>query len=244
VRADGRKANELRPLALKVHYIRSAAGSVLVELGGTRVVVTASATNHVPQWRRGQGAGWITAEYGMLPASTSQRKPRPERSGRVDGRMVEIQRLLGRSLRSVARLEALGERTIWIDADVLEADGGTRTAAITGGYVALALALEKMKAEGLVEDEVFTDSVAAVSVGMVGGKALLDLDYGEDAAAEVDMNVVMTGGGKLVEIQGTAEGEPFGRAELDRMLGLAGRGIRKLARAQKAALAGARGRRR
>jgi len=219
-------------------YISSADGSVLVEMGRTRVVVTASVEEGVPPWRRGRGLGWITAEYGMLPASTSTRKPRSERTGRPDGRAVEIQRLLGRSLRIVADMAAFGERTIWIDADVIEADGGTRAAAITGGYVALALAVAKLEAAGRAEPGALRDSVAAVSVGMVDSKPVLDLDYAEDSTAEVDMNVVMTGAGGLVEVQGTAESKPFDRKALDRMLALAARGAGKLARMQAAAIAG------
>jgi len=215
--------------------VRSATGSALIEAGGTRVICTASAVEDVPRWLVGSGRGWVTAEYGMLPASTGERKQRDVSKGRADGRTVEIQRLIGRSIRGVVDFQALGERTIYIDCDVLEADGGTRCASITGGYVALKLALDKLVAEGKLSAVPLTQSVAAVSCGIVDGTALLDLDYPEDSSAEVDMNVVMTGDGGLVEVQATAERTPLSRASLDEMLALAAAGIEKLREAQAAA---------
>ncbi|MCY2932343.1 MAG: ribonuclease PH [Planctomycetota bacterium] len=226
VRHDGRKSDDLRPVRITPGFIRSAAGSCLIEVGGTRVVCTASFTPGVPKWRTGQGLGWMTAEYGMLPASTSQRKDRP--IGKPDGRSVEIQRIIGRVLRSAVRLDRLGENTIYLDCDVLEADGGTRTAAITGAWVALARAVDSLAGRGLCHREAVSPPVAAISVGMVDGRALLDLDYSEDSTAEVDMNIAMTAGGKYVEIQGSSEGRPFGGSDLEAMLSLARRGIRRL----------------
>jgi ribonuclease PH len=215
----------------------SASGSALIEMGGTRVICTASVEEQVPRWMRGKGSGWVTAEYGMLPASTGQRKQRDVSKGRPDGRTVEIQRLIGRALRGVVDFERLGERTVWIDCDVLEADGGTRCAAITGGYVALELALQGLIAEGLLETLPLTQSVAAISCGMVEGEALLDLDYPEDSTAEVEMNVVMTGDDGLVEVQATGERTPLSRASLDELLGLAAAGIERLRELQRAAIA-------
>jgi ribonuclease PH len=217
--------------------MRTATGSALIEVGGTRVICTASGQESVPRWMAGKGRGWVTAEYGMLPASTGDRKQRDVSKGRPDGRTVEIQRLIGRSLRGVVDFEALGERTVYLDCDVLEADGGTRCAAITGAYVALHLALARWVAEGSLSSVPLTQSVAAVSCGMVGGVALLDLDYSEDSTAEVDANVVMTGDGGLVEVQATAERTPLSRASLDDLLALAGAGIEQLREAQQAALA-------
>jgi ribonuclease PH len=232
MRNDGRAPDELRDVAIKPGFVRTATGSALIEMGGTRVICTASAAEEVPRWLAGGGRGWVTAEYGMLPASTGDRKARDSARGRPDGRTVEIQRLIGRSLRGVVDFQALGERTVWIDCDVLEADGGTRTAAITGGYVALELALRRLVSEGALDAVPLTGSIAAVSCGMVEGTALLDLDYSEDSEAEVDMNVVMTGSGELIEVQATAERTPFGRASLDRLLELAADGIETIGRAQ------------
>ena len=211
-------------------------GSALMTMGGTRVICTASVAETVPKWMQGRGRGWVTAEYGMLPASTGERKARDVSKGRPDGRTVEIQRLIGRALRGVVDFERLGERTVWIDCDVLEADGGTRCAAITGGYVALELALGTLLAEGLLESLPLTESVAAVSCGVVEGQAVLDLDYPEDSSAEVDMNVVMTGGGGLVEVQATGERTPLSRTSLDELLELAAHGIARLREAQRAAV--------
>jgi ribonuclease PH len=234
VRHDGRRPDELRPVKITPGFIRSATGSCLIELGRTRVVCTASFVAGVPKWRVGTGAGWMTAEYGMLPASTSQRKDRP--IGRLDGRSVEIQRIIGRVLRSAIHLDRLGENTIYLDCDVLEADGGTRTAAITGSWVALARAVEVLAGRGVCRASAVTAPVAAISAGMVGGRALLDLDYAEDSSAEVDMNVAMTAGGKYVEIQGSSEARPFDGASLEAMLSLARRGIRRLHALQRRAV--------
>ena len=236
-RNDGRGPGDLRPVAITPGFVRTATGSALIEVGGTRVICTATVENEVPRWMAGKGRGWVTAEYGMLPASTGERKRRDVSKGRPDGRTVEIQRLIGRSLRAVVDFEALGERTVWIDCDVLEADGGTRCAAITGGFVALELALRKVLGDKGPEGLPFTGSVAAVSCGVVGGRALLDLDYSEDSTAEVDANVVMTGDGGLVEVQATAERTPLSRASLDELLALAADGIDRLRAAQEAAVA-------
>jgi ribonuclease PH len=233
-RHDGRSPGELRPLSIQPGYMKSATGSALIEAGGTRVICTASAVEDVPRWMAGKGRGWVTAEYGMLPASTGERKQRDVSRGRADGRTVEIQRLIGRSIRGVVDFEALGERTIYIDCDVLEADGGTRCAAITGGFVALKLALDRLVDEGKLQSVPLTQSVAAVSCGIVNGRALLDLDYVEDSSAEVDANVVMTGDGGLVEVQATAERTPLSRASLDELLALASGGIDQLRQAQHA----------
>ncbi|MBD0281082.1 MAG: ribonuclease PH [Thermoleophilaceae bacterium] len=240
-RGDGRSPDELRQVRIEPGFVRAATGSALIEAGGTRVVCTASVQDDVPRWMAGQGRGWVTAEYGMLPASTGERKPRDISKGRPDGRTVEIQRLIGRSLRGVVDFEALGERTVWVDCDVLEADGGTRCAAITGGYVALELALRRVAEEGGLATLPLTQSVAAVSCGIVGGRALLDLDYAEDSQAEVDANVVMTGDGGLVEVQATAERTPLSRASLDELLALAASGIERLRVAQQEAVAAAAG---
>jgi ribonuclease PH len=209
---------------------------VLAEIGRTKVLCTVSEEAGVPRHLQGQGRGWITAEYSMLPGATDRRNEREATRGRASGRTHEIQRLIGRSLRAVADLSALGERTLWIDCDVLQADGGTRCAAITGAYTALALAVARLKRRGAITREPLRDSVAAVSAGILGGAAVLDLAYEEDARAEVDMNVVATGRGRFVEVQGTAEGEPFARAELDRLLAIAGRGIAELVAHQRRAL--------
>jgi ribonuclease PH len=225
MRHDGRTPGQLRPVAIEPGFVRSATGSALIECGGTRVICTASVQNGVPRWMQGQGRGWLTAEYGMLPASTGERKQRDVARGRPDGRTVEIQRLIGRSLRGVVDFEGLGERTVWVDCDVLEADGGTRCAAITGGFAALRLALGRLVDEGRMERVPLTQTIAGVSCGMLEGAALLDLDYHEDSRAEVDMNVVMTGDGGLVEVQATAERTPLSRTSLDELLELAAAGI-------------------
>ncbi len=235
-RNDGRAPGDLRPLEIEPGFVSTATGSALIAAGGTRVICTASVEESVPRWMKGRGTGWVTAEYGMLPASTGERKQRDVSKGRADGRTVEIQRLIGRSLRGVVDFAALGERTVWIDCDVLEADGGTRCAAITGGYVALELALRKVMADGLLERLPLTQSVAAVSCGVVGGRALLDLDYSEDSTAEVDANIVMTGDGGLVEVQATAERTPLSRTSLDELLALGEAGIERLRASQRAAI--------
>jgi ribonuclease PH len=235
-RNDGRAPDDLRDIAIVTGFVKTATGSALIEAGGTRVICTASVDESVPRWMAGQGKGWVTAEYGMLPASTGDRKQRDVSKGRLDGRSVEIQRLIGRSLRGVIDFKALGERTVWIDCDVLEADGGTRCAAITGGYVALELALRRLVGEGKLDTVPLTQSVAAVSCGVVDGRALLDLDYSEDSTAEVDANVVMTGDGGLVEVQATAERTPLSRASLDELLALAASGIERLRAAQQEAV--------
>jgi ribonuclease PH len=237
-RSYGRAAGGLRPTRLDSGFVASATGSALITMGETRVICTASAEESVPRWMMGKGRGWVTAEYGMLPASTGQRKQRDVTRGRPDGRTVEIQRLIGRALRGVVDFEALGERTIWIDCDVLTADGGTRCAAITGGYVALALACQRLIENGKLERTPLNGSVAAISCGIVGGTPLLDLDYSEDSTAEVDANVVMTGNGGLVEVQATAERTPLSRAHLDDLLALAADGIAALRTVQEAAIAG------
>jgi ribonuclease PH len=236
-RRDGRRPDELRPLTIEPGFVKTATGSALISMGGTRVICTASVDESVPKWMAGRGRGWVTAEYGMLPASTGERKQRDVSKGRADGRTVEIQRLIGRSLRGVIDFEALGERTVWIDCDVLEADGGTRTAAISGGFVALQLALDRLIEEKKLTKLPLTGSIAAVSCGIVDGRALLDLDYSEDSTAEVDANVVMTGDGGLVEVQATAERTPLSRASLDELLALAAVGIEQIRSAQ-AAIAG------
>jgi len=234
MRVDGRKAHELRRLKLTRNYIKSAEGSVLIEMGDTKVICTATVENSVPPFLRGKGTGWVTAEYAMLPRSSAQRIQR-ERS-KVGGRTHEIQRLIGRSLRSVVNMKSLGERSVLIDCDVVQADGGTRTASITGAYVALVDALRHMKKQGLIETIPVNDHLAAVSVGIVDGTPLLDLCYIEDSTAEVDMNLVMTGKGAIVEVQGTAEGKPFSKAALAKLLSLGEKGIKALVRMQKEAL--------
>ena len=234
-RADGRRADELRPLELIPDFLEQPHGSVLYAQGKTKVLCTASVQESVPRWLYGKGRGWLTAEYSLLPASTGDRTEREASRGRQGGRTIEIQRLIGRSIRSVTDFEALGERTLWLDCDVLQADGGTRCAAITGAYVAARRALDHF---GL--SRALTGSVAAVSVGLVDGDGLLDLDYSEDSRAEVDMNVVMTGDANLVEVQATAERTPFSRARLDQLLELAAGGIEELAAAQEDAVAAAR----
>lgn len=227
-RVDGRRPDELRPVKITRDYIMHAEGSVLIELGNTKVICTATIEDRVPHWLRGEGTGWITAEYAMLPRATGVRNQRESSKGRIGGRTHEIQRLIGRSLRSIIDLKALGERTIWLDCDVIQADGGTRTAAITGAYIALTDALRK-----LPEPVAVQDYLAAISLGIVDGQVLLDLCYEEDFAAQLDMNVVMSGSGKIVEIQGTAETAPFSREELNALLDLAKKGILELVDMQK-----------
>lgn len=237
-RQDGRKNNELRKLKITKDYIKYAEGSCLIELGNTKVIATASIEDGVPHFLRGSGNGWITAEYGMIPRSCKSRVPREVSKGRPGGRTHEIQRLIGRSLRSVTNMAKLGERTIWLDCDVVQADGGTRCAGITGSFIALALALEKMKKDGLLKALPLSDYVAAISVGIIKDEAVLDLDYTEDSKAEVDMNVVMTGKGKFIEVQGTAEKEPFKKEDLNRMTSLAQNGIQEIISSQKKILKG------
>src|SRR6476660_2425479 len=216
MRSDKRPADQLRDTKLTPHYLEHAEGSVLIEAGRTRVICAASIEDRVPPFLRNSGKGWVTAEYGMLPRSTTTRTQRESTAGKVGGRTQEIQRLIGRSLRSVTKLSALGERTIWIDCDVIQADGGTRTASITGAFVALALALEKMRERDMIKTIPLADYVAAISVGIVDGESLLDLAYEDDSRAEVDMNIVKTGDGRFIEVQGTAEAIPFGRDALNR----------------------------
>jgi ribonuclease PH len=227
-RTDGRAAEALRDTRLTPSFTMHAEGSVLIEAGKTRVICTASVEERVPQFLRNTGKGWVTAEYGMLPRATSTRTQREATAGKVGGRTQEIQRLIGRSLRSVMRLPELGERTVWIDCDVIQADGGTRTASITGGFVALVLALQQMRQKGMIRTIPVSDYVAAISVGVVAGTPMLDLAYDEDSRADVDMNVVKTGDGRFIEVQGTAEGPPFERGALDSLLQLADDGIRTL----------------
>ena len=241
-RADGRKPDELRPVRFTRHWLDHAEGSVLVEFGKTRVLCAASVTQGVPRWRRDTGLGWVTAEYAMLPRATNTRADRESVKGRVGGRTHEISRLVGRSLRAVLDYKALGENTIVLDCDVLQADGGTRTAAITGAYVALADAVDHLRRRKALAGEPLRGSVAAVSVGIIDGVPMLDLAYDEDVRAGTDMNLVLSGDGRFVEVQGTAEGEPFDRSELDELLSLGERGCAELARLQAAALVeGARG---
>ena len=227
-RLDARAADELRPTRITPNYLAHPEGSVLIEVGKTKVICTASTEDKVPPFLRGTGKGWVTAEYGMLPRSTNTRMQRESSQGKVSGRTQEIQRLIGRSLRSVVDMKALGERTVWIDCDVIQADGGTRTASITGGFVAMVLALGKLKQAGGINTIPVLDYVAATSVGVIGGVPMLDLAYEEDSRAEVDMNVIKTGDGRFIEVQGTAEGAPFDRDALDSLLDLAGAGITAL----------------
>jgi ribonuclease PH len=236
-RSYGRQPDEIRPTTIEPGFVRTATGSALISMGETRVICTASATDNVPRWLAGSGRGWVTAEYGMLPASTGERKQRDVSKGRPDGRTVEIQRLIGRSLRGVVDFTALGEHSIYVDCDVLQADGGTRCASITGGFVALKLAIEKLIADGKLERSPLTGAVAAISCGIVDGVPLLDLDYSEDSTAEVDANVVMTGDGGLIEVQATAERTPLSRAHLDDLLALAADGVQALRVLQDAAVA-------
>jgi len=234
MRSDHRPANELRDTRLTPGYLDHAEGSVFIEAGRTRVICTASVEDRVPQFLRNSGKGWVTAEYGMLPRATNTRMQRESTAGKVGGRTQEIQRLIGRSLRSVTNLHALGERTIWIDCDVIQADGGTRTASITGSFVALALAIEKLRERDVIRSIPLSDYVAATSVGIVDGEALLDLAYDDDSRADVDMNIVKTGNGRFIEVQGTAEAMPFGRDALMTLLDLADHGIKQLVEKQRA----------
>ncbi len=233
MRADGRKAEQVREIRVSPGVQKHAEGSVLFEMGGTRVICAASVEERVPSFLRGTGKGWVTAEYAMLPRATDTRVAREGRTGKVQGRTYEIQRLIGRALRAVVDFGKLGERTVTIDCDVLQADGGTRTASINGAWIALWQACAGLVSKGAISRNPVVEPVTAVSVGIVGGRVLVDLDYGEDSAAQVDMNVVMTGSGKLVEVQGTAEGEPFSRAQLDAMLTAAVRSANKIVRVQK-----------
>ncbi len=235
-RTDGRAADTIRPTRITPDYTMHAEGSVLMESGNTKLIITASVEDRVPPFLRGTGKGWVTAEYGMLPRATNTRTQREASAGKVGGRTQEIQRLIGRSLRSVTRLTDLGERTLWIDCDVIQADGGTRTAAITGGFVAMALAIDRLRQRGLLAQNPIIDYVAATSVGVVNGALMLDLAYDEDSKADVDMNVVKTSDGRFIEVQGTAEGPPFPRDTLDGLLSLADRGIASLIAVQREAL--------
>lgn len=236
-RSDGRKPNQLRAVKIIPSYIKTADGSVLIEMGDTKVICTAKLEERVPPFLRNSGKGWITAEYGMLPGSSQQRIGRESSRGKVGGRTHEIQRLIGRSLRAIADLKLLGERTIWIDCDVIQADGGTRTASITGAYVAVAEAVKSWLDKGKLLQTPIRDAVAAVSIGVVESRILLDLCYVEDSAADVDMNFVMTGSGKFIEVQGTAESAPFTRKQMERMAEIAQGGIKELLKAQKLAIA-------
>ena len=233
MRADGRLSEQLRPTRITTDYLIHPEGSVLVEAGQTKVICAASVEDRVPPFRRNTGKGWVTAEYGMLPRATTTRSQRESTAGRVGGRTQEIQRLIGRSLRAITRLDELGERTITLDCDVIQADGGTRTASITGAFVALVLALNRMREQDMIRTMPVYDYVAATSVGIVDGEPMLDLAYSEDSKAEVDMNVVKTGGGMYIELQGTAEALPFGREALNRLLDLADTGIRQLVALQR-----------
>ena len=233
MRTDGRESRELRPVTIQPDFIAGPEGSVLIAVGKTRVICAASIEDSVPPFLRGQNRGWVTSEYAMLPRATETRTPRESSRGRVSGRTHEIQRLIGRSLRSVTRLQDLGERTVWVDCDVIQADGGTRTASITGAFVALALALQRLVDRGTLPVLPIKDYVAATSVGVVHGTPLLDLNYQEDSRAQVDMNVVQTGAGSLVEVQGTAEGDPFSHQTLSALMDLAGEGISRLVEIQK-----------
>ena len=232
-RIDGRSANQLRKVTIKRNYLKFAQGSCLIEMGNTKVICSASCEEKVPHFLKDTGKGWVTAEYGMLPASCTERIQRESSRGKVGGRTHEIQRLIGRSLRAVCDLTKLGERAIWIDCDVVQGDGGTRTASITGSFIALADAISKLRKEKKISENPLIDYVAAVSVGMVKGTPALDLCYQEDSKADVDMNLVMTGSGRLIEIQGTAEHAPFSKAELNRLLALGEKGISELIHIQK-----------
>jgi ribonuclease PH len=237
-RIDGRRPHQLRPVIITPGFVRHSDGSVLIEVGDTRVICTATVEESVPQFLRDSGRGWVTAEYGMLPGSSTTRIAREAARGRIGGRTHEIQRLIGRSLRAVIDLEALGARTLWIDCDVIEADGGTRTASITGSYIALALALRRLRERGVLATDPLRNSVAAVSVGVVGGEILVDLCYAEDSTADVDMNLVMTGDRRFVEVQGTAEAHPFSDDQLSELTALGSAAIAELTERQRAVLAG------
>ena len=237
MRTDGRKPKQLRPLQITPSYIKTADGSVLIEMGDTKVICTAKLEDRVPPFLRNSGKGWITAEYGMLPGSSQARIGRESSRGKVGGRTHEIQRLIGRSLRAITDLNRLGERTVWIDCDVIQADGGTRTASITGAYVALVEAVRLWQKRGILKEDPIKDSVAAVSIGIVEGKIFLDLCYEEDSKADVDMNFVMTGSGKFIEVQGTAESAPFTKKQMEKLTELAQEGIKELLKVQKQVLA-------
>lgn len=237
MRTDGRKPKQLRPLRITPNYIKTADGSVLIEMGETKVICTAKLEERVPPFLRNSGKGWITAEYGMLPGSSQARIGRESSRGKVGGRTHEIQRLIGRSLRAITELRGLGERTVWIDCDVIQADGGTRTASITGAYVALGEAVRSWQKRAIIVQDPIKDSVAAVSIGIIDGKVLLDLCYEEDSKADVDMNFVMTGSGKFIEVQGTAESVPFTKKQMDNMAQTAQQAIKELLKAQKQVLA-------
>lgn len=232
-RLDGRSNEQMRPVNITCDFIQFPEGSVLIEVGQTKVICNATVEEKVPLWLKGQEQGWVTAEYSMLPRATQQRNQREATKGKLSGRTHEIQRLIGRALRSVVDLKALGERTIWLDCDVIQADGGTRTASITGSFIAMVQALNQLKEKKIIDKLPVTDWLAAISVGKVQGEVMLDLAYAEDSIAEVDMNIVMTGGGKYVEVQGTAEDHPFTREELDQMLALGEKGIQELIAIQK-----------
>ncbi|MBU0604685.1 MAG: ribonuclease PH [Candidatus Omnitrophica bacterium] len=237
-RQDGRRDNELRKIKITKDYIKYAEGSCLVEFGNTKVITTASVEETVPSFLKGKKKGWVTAEYSMLPRSCKSRVPREASKGKLGGRTHEIQRLIGRSMRTVVNMDKLGERTIWIDCDVIQADGGTRCASVTGSFISLVLALAKLNKDGIISEVPVSDYVAAVSVGMLGGKPALDLDYEEDSNAEVDMNIIMTGDGRFIEVQGTAEREPFTKNDMEKLLALAQGGVEELISIQKNALKG------
>jgi len=237
-RSDGRKSNELRTIKVTKDYMKYAEGSCLIEFGDTKVIATASVEESVPSFLKGKGTGWVSAEYGMIPRSCRTRVQREASKGKQGGRTFEIQRLIGRSMRTVVDMPKIGERTIWMDCDVIQADGGTRCASITGSFIALVLALNSMKDDGTIKDIPVSDYVAAVSVGMISGKPVLDLNYDEDSSADVDMNIVMTGNGRFIEIQGTAEREPFSQKEMEGLLALAKGGIQDLIGIQKKVLKG------
>ncbi|MBU0881782.1 MAG: ribonuclease PH [Candidatus Omnitrophica bacterium] len=237
-RQDGRRDNELRKIKITKDYIKYAEGSCLVEFGNTKVITTASVEETVPSFLKGKKKGWVTAEYSMIPRSCKSRVPREASKGKLGGRTHEIQRLIGRSMRTVVNMDKLGERTIWIDCDVIQADGGTRCASVTGSFISLVLALAKLNKDGIISEVPVSDYVAAVSVGMLGGKPALDLDYEEDSNAEVDMNIIMTGDGRFIEVQGTAEREPFTKNDMEKLLALAQGGVEELISIQKNALKG------
>lgn len=237
-RQDGRRDNELRKIKITKDYIKYAEGSCLVEFGNTKVITTASVEETVPSFLKGKKKGWVTAEYSMIPRSCKSRVPREASRGKLGGRTHEIQRLIGRSMRTVVNMDKLGERTIWIDCDVIQADGGTRCASVTGSFISLVLALAKLNKDGIISEVPVSDYVAAVSVGMLGGKPALDLDYEEDSNAEVDMNIIMTGDGRFIEVQGTAEREPFTKNDMEKLLALAQGGVEELISIQKNALKG------
>jgi ribonuclease PH len=237
-RRSGRKENELRKIKITSPYIKYAEGSCLIELGDTRVITTATIEYTVPPFLKGKGTGWVTAEYGMIPRSCKTRVQREATKGKLGGRTHEIQRLVGRSMRTVVDLKKIGERTVWLDCDVIQADGGTRCASITGSFISLVLALDKLREDGALEKVPVLDYVAAISVGILDGVHILDLDYNEDSSSEVDMNVVMTGKGRFIEIQGTAEKEPFGKDDMEKLLVIAKKGISELVSAEKRVLKG------